>query len=244
MVRLATVDRPDVVCLQEVPAWALPHLAGWSGMTAVGDVAARPTVGPLPSTDRVGRALTRLHPGLLRSAFSGQANAILLAPPLRATGHERLVLNPLSFRRKQARVLGLGVLARLAWAAERRVCQVVRVLRQGAAPLVVGNLHATSFPPDQRLADAELLRAAVYVDGYAAPEEPVVLGGDFNVPLRRSWTLRELKAWGWLGGTPLGIDHVVVRGLDVSAAVRWPEERRRVDGRLLSDHTPVEVEAA
>ena len=30
---------PDVVCLQEVPVWALPHLERWSGMQAVGAVA-------------------------------------------------------------------------------------------------------------------------------------------------------------------------------------------------------------
>ena len=34
--------QPDVVCLQEVPVWALRHLAAWSGMTSIGAVAARP----------------------------------------------------------------------------------------------------------------------------------------------------------------------------------------------------------
>jgi endonuclease/exonuclease/phosphatase family metal-dependent hydrolase len=122
----------------------------------------------------------------------------------------------------------------------------VRVVRGDDAPLVVANLHATSFSPDQRLADAELLRAAVFVDGYAAPDEPVVLAGDFNVPLRRSRTQRELtgQEWRFAGGTPQGIDHVLVRGLEPSAPVRWPEARRRRDGRLLSDHAPVEVRAA
>src|SRR5207244_9014074 len=83
MVRIATADRPDLLCLQEVPPWALPLLADWSGMVALGDVAARPTLGPLPSTAEVGRRLTEVHHGLLRSAFSGQANAILLAQSLR-----------------------------------------------------------------------------------------------------------------------------------------------------------------
>ena len=40
MLRLATVDDPDVLCVQEVPAWAL-------GKFTVGDVAARPVLGPL-----------------------------------------------------------------------------------------------------------------------------------------------------------------------------------------------------
>ena len=41
MVRLASADRPELLCLQEVPVWALGRLAAWSGMTAVGVVAAR-----------------------------------------------------------------------------------------------------------------------------------------------------------------------------------------------------------
>src|SRR5947208_2162970 len=78
MVRLASADAPGVVCLQELPVWALGHLERWSGMTATGDVARRPTLGPLRSTPEVGRVLTELHHGLLRSAFTGQANAVLL----------------------------------------------------------------------------------------------------------------------------------------------------------------------
>jgi endonuclease/exonuclease/phosphatase family metal-dependent hydrolase len=243
MVQVAAADRPDVLCLQEVPPWALPLLDDWSAMVAVGEVAARPAIGPLPSTAEIGRRLTELHHGVLRSAFSGQANAILLAPALRPIDRDSVVLNPWSFRRVQARVLGLGLVARAAWGKERRVCQVVRVQRPEARPLVVANLHATSYPADQRLADAELLRAAVFVDGFARPDEAVALCGDFNVPLRRSRTLQDLtgREWGFAGATPQGIDQVLVRGLVPAAPVRWPEERRRFEGRLLSDHTPVEV---
>src|SRR5262249_28914313 len=32
MIDLVTRDHPDVVCLQELPVWALPHLESWSGM--------------------------------------------------------------------------------------------------------------------------------------------------------------------------------------------------------------------
>src|SRR4051812_40346481 len=31
MVRLAVADEPDLVCLQEVPAWAVAELDDWSG---------------------------------------------------------------------------------------------------------------------------------------------------------------------------------------------------------------------
>jgi endonuclease/exonuclease/phosphatase family metal-dependent hydrolase len=242
MVRLASADRPAVVCLQEVPVWALGQLDDWSGMSAVGVVAHRPHVGPFPSTPEVGRVLTELHHGLLRSAFSGQANAILLGSGLQVREHRHVILNPFRFRRAQARRLELGTLERLAWSKERRVCHAVRVQR-GDETIVVGNLHATGLP-DKRVPDAELLRAAVFVDGMAKPGEPVLLCGDFNVTAHSSRTLADLTGaeWGFSGPTRTGIDHILVRGLDASQPLRWPVERRLHQGRLLSDHTPVERE--
>lgn len=245
MVRLAVSDGPDVLCLQEVPPWALERLDEWSGMVAVGEVAARPRVGPLPSTTGIGRALTSLHHGLLRSAFSGQANAILAAPPLRVLERDRIVLNSRHFRAAQARWLGLPALARLAWARERRVCHAARLARPGGSTLVVANLHATSYRPDPRLADAELLRAATFADALARPQELLVLAGDFNLRAERSRTLAALTApeWGFSRPGPR-IDHVLVRGGRAGPAQAWPQERRRVDGVLLSDHAPVDVEIA
>ncbi len=242
MVRLASADRPAVLCLQEVPTWALGRLDDWSGMPAIGAVAQRPSVGPFPSTAEVGRVLTELHHGLLRSAFTGQANAILLGSDLQVREHRHVILNPFRFRRAQARRLGLGTVERLAWSKERRVCHAVRIQR-GNETLVVGNLHATGFS-DKRVPDAELLRAAVFVDGMAKPGEPVLLCGDFNVSAHNSRTLADLAAaeWGFGGPTPAGIDHILVRGLDASPPVRWPVERRLYEGRLLSDHAPVERE--
>jgi len=242
MIRLAAADRPDVLCLQEVPVWALERLGDWSGMSAAGAVAARPTIGPLPSTAEIGRALTSLDHGRLRSAFAGQANAILVGGGLRIRDERTVVLNSRRFRRAQARWLGLDLVARLAWAKERRVCQAARVAADDGATLVVGNLHATSYRPDQRLADAELLRAAWFVDAVAVPGEPVVLCGDFNVTASRSRTLADLAGpeWGFSAAGE-GIDHVLVRGAEVGPAEPWPPERRRVGGRLLSDHAPVEV---
>src|SRR4051794_32095199 len=172
MVRLAVADEPDVVALQELPAWALARVGHWAGYPAVPALAARPTLGPLPSTAEIGRVLTSLNNGLLRSAFSGQGNAILVGPGRRIVDQHVLALNPGRFRRVQAGWLGLGPAARLAWAKERRVCQAVRIT-DGERTVVVANLHATSFPPDERLADAELLRAFTYVAGIARPEEPV-----------------------------------------------------------------------
>src|SRR5205823_10523469 len=61
MIELVTRDRPDVVCLQELPVWALRHLEHWSGMHAKGAVSRRPLL-PFGA-----RAVTSLHHGLLRS---------------------------------------------------------------------------------------------------------------------------------------------------------------------------------
>jgi endonuclease/exonuclease/phosphatase family metal-dependent hydrolase len=238
MVRLATADDPDVVCLQELPVWSFSHLEAWSGMRAAADVAARPLLG----SAELGRLITDLNHGLLRSLVTGQGNAILVARRHRVREHETIVLNPRSFRRAQARWLGLPWTTRLAWESERRICQAVRVERENGETLLVANLHATSYPADQRLADAELLRAAAFADGLARAAEPVVLAGDFNISRARSRTLRDLDQaeWGLTGATAHGIDHVLVRGARAEPAVPWPEERRRLDGRLLSDHAPVD----
>src|SRR5712691_12051375 len=100
MVRLAVADGPDVLCLQELPVWSLRRLEGWSGMTAVSDLTKR----PLLRSAELGRMVTDLHHGVLRSAFTGQANAILVSQPLRMLEHRSIVLNP---------------------ARERRLCQAV-----------------------------------------------------------------------------------------------------------------------
>jgi endonuclease/exonuclease/phosphatase family metal-dependent hydrolase len=236
MVRLASADEPDVLCLQELPVWALPSLEGWSGMTAVSDVGARPKL-PI----ELGRRITDLHHGVCRSAFTGQANAVLFRPGLRVVEHEVVVLNPVGYRRREARRLRLGVVDRLAWVRERRVCQVVRVRGEDDVTLVAANLHETSYW-SKRLADAELFRAATFVDGYARPDEPVLLCGDFNLSLRNSRVLPELVGpeWGFEGASPEGVDHVLSRGLSLGLPARWPPTRRRVDGRLLSDHAPLE----
>jgi len=243
MVRLAVADGPDVVCLQEVPVWALARLEGWSGMTAVGAVAAPPRLGPLRWPAELGHAVTELNHGLLRSAVTGQANAILVAPRHRVLDAETAVLNPRGFRRAQARWLGLDVVARLVWAKERRVCQAVRVAFADGPTALVGNLHATGYAGDERIADAEVRRAAAFVEGLAGPDEPIVLCGDLNIVPARSRTLHDLVVEGFSEPAP-GIDQVMARGLPVSRPEPWPEERRRLDGRLLSDHAPVEAVAA
>jgi endonuclease/exonuclease/phosphatase family metal-dependent hydrolase len=244
MIRLATADRPDVLCLQEVPPWALERLGEWSGMTVLGEVAARPSIGPLPSTAVLGRRLTALDPPRFRGAFAGQANAILVAPSLRVRDRYRIVLNTRRFRRAQARWVGLPLVDELYWAKERRVCQAVRIALPDGRVAAVTNFHATGSK-DKRIPDAEVMRAATFADALAGPDDVCMLAGDFNITAERSLTLAELGQPEWGFSRPAeGIDHVLVRGAEASDPERWPIVRRRIDDVVVSDHSPVDVTIA
>lgn len=212
MVRLAAEDRPDVLLLQEVPVWALGKLGEWSGMQVVGDVVRRPRLPP-----PVARVVTAMHLGLFRSLFTGQANAILLAPGIGVVHHTVLELNPRGWT-------GTG-------AGERRICQIARLEVLGARTLLLGNLHASNVTG---AGAQQAARAAEHVIDLARPGEPVVLAGDFNVTPRLEH----------LGFTEAGtdIDHILVRGAEASPLRVWPDERRRRDGMLLSDHAPIDLD--
>jgi endonuclease/exonuclease/phosphatase (EEP) superfamily protein YafD len=227
MVRLAAADRPDVLLLQELPLWALPELEGWSGMTAFTQVAHRT---PLGAT--LGGRITALDPGFLRSAVSGQGNAILLDRSLEPFDYHAFVLNPRDFRRRQR----VGWEAQLAWCKERRVLQAVRVALPDARRALVANLHATNRA---QLAELELRRAVEFFLALARAGEIDVFAGDFNVRAG-SDVLRYFEELGFAGVGP-SVDHVLVRGAPVSPVEPWPEARRRIDGVLASDHSPLEV---
>jgi endonuclease/exonuclease/phosphatase family metal-dependent hydrolase len=220
MIRVATADDPDVLCVQEVPAWALRRFT-------IGDVASRPPFGAT-----VGRAVTAVHHGAIRSAVSGQGNAITVSPRLRVLERQALALNPRRFRAQH----GLGRRERLAWARERRIVQTVR-LSNGSRTFVVANTHLTG-----RFAEQELMRAAWFADSVSRPDEPLILAGDFNLT-PASEALQSLTGsdWGFSSPGP-GIDHILVRGAPSSEERVWPDERRRRGTALMSDHPPVEVE--
>lgn len=240
-VALAVQDRPDIVCLQEVPVWGLTRLRRWSGMTVIGDETVQPALGLLPLPSAVTRWLTDLHHGFIRSAFAGQANAVLIGPRLALLEHLRLVLNDRRFRREHARRLGLDLRSRIAWAKERRLCQAVRgALPDGRAFLIL-NVHASHVGRDRRIADAELLRAVGFAEELAQTGVIVVLAGDFNVSAARSRVLAELTGAGGFSAPGPGVDHILVRGSGASPLRVWPQARRLVGGKVLSDHAPIEL---
>ena len=121
---------------------------------------------------------------------------------------------------------------------------MVQAVRAGLADgrgAVVANLHATSYPPDHRLPEVELRRAADWVDSLSRPGDVVILGGDLNQSVRSSPLLGELAEKGYSAPGP-GIDHILVRGAElVQPLSSWPDARRRLEGKLLSDHAPVEL---
>ena len=214
-VSLVSQDRPEVVCLQELPLWSLRHLEAWTGM-AVFSARTRHRLG------RLGRRPTDVHHGFLRSLLTGQANAILVAKRLSVLDHRRRVLSG----------------RRVEWPQERRISHGVRVREVNGEELVIVNLHLSHLGQG-RPAETELQTTAAFAEELAPGGEPIVLAGDFNLTAA-SQGMRALVAAGFSAAGP-GIDHILVRGAPATALSVWPVERRTVRGRVLSDHAPVEL---
>ena len=149
MIELASDDRPDALCLQELPLWSLSFLERWTGMRVFTARTRRARLGA-----RAGRFLTATHHGLLRSAFTGQANAILVPPELAAEDLGSIVI---SDRRHHP-----------------RVCQAVRIDER----VVVSNIHASGD-----VAQRQVDRALAWLADLVRAGEPLVLAGDFNASL-------------------------------------------------------------
>jgi endonuclease/exonuclease/phosphatase family metal-dependent hydrolase len=237
MIELITADDPAIVCLQEVPAWALERVGEWAGMTAIGDRTRRGR--PL------GRSVTSMHAGFFRSSFGGQGNVILVPNDVTVRERKSITLNTNPFVEEEGRKLGLDAQLVRWWERERRICQVVKIERADRRRVLVANVHATAHMSDTRLADSELRRATNFVDRQSEVEEVVIFAGDFNVTLEQSKTIAALldapPESRWSAAGP-NIDHVLVRGAKTSAVRVWPDEDRRYGGKLLSDHAPVEID--
>ena len=146
MIRLAVADRPDILCLQEVPLWALSRLERWSGMTARSVMTRRAVL-----SVRLAGLITRLHNGFFRSGLTGQANVILVARGLEPREHRSLRID--------------------AGRDEQRHCHAVRLDR-----LVVANLHATNDFARPRIPAAEIVRGEAFVSELAGPLPAVLAG--------------------------------------------------------------------
>jgi endonuclease/exonuclease/phosphatase family metal-dependent hydrolase len=244
MVELITADRPDVVLLQEIPAWALPRVGGWASMQGVWARAKRPKLGPFPIPAAFGRGLTAPHHGVVRSGFAGQGNAILFPADAKLREEKTITLNTNVFTEERGKVFGLTPKQMVAWERERRVCHLVSYELPNRLRFLVANLHASHIP-DLRLADAELRRAVNFVMRGSELEETLIVGGDFNIKPDVSTTVQELvnapveSRWRQAG---TGIDQFLLRRAIATRVEVWPDERRAHKGRLLSDHAPVEIE--
>ncbi len=245
MVELISADKPDVVCLQEIPSWALPRLGEWSNMQAASSRARPSKLGPLRIPRSAGRALTAPNHGRFRSAFAGQGNAILISREAHVREYKTITLNTNVFCEERGARFGLNKREMIWWERERRICQVLQYEFPDRRRLLVANLHATHQPNDFRLADAELRRAVNFVIKCSELEESLILAGDFNITAERSETIQELLAnpreSRWNAATT-GIDNVLLRRAAATSARLWTDDERTYEGRILSDHAPLEVD--
>ena len=179
-VRLAVADGPDIVALQEIPLWATPRLARWSGMRAVGAVAKPALAGPIAEW------LQRRDPRRMGSGVTGQANAILLGPRVELVSSRRVVLNPRTRR-------------------ERRVCLLLG-LRAGGRDFAAVCLHASirhDFARDEvavvtgLLADGgpAVVCGDLNVPGLGLPGFSRALAGIDQVLMRGLDLVRGPEAW-------------------------------------------------
>lgn len=244
MVELIAAGAPDVVCLQQVPAWALGEVGGWAQMTAAPARITRPRLGLLPIPGRLARLLASLHSGRL-SGFGGCGNVILVPPAATLRSTKTLTLNTNVFCEERGAELGLSEREVRAWERPRRICHLVQYELPNRRRFLVATLETTSNPADVRLADAELRRATSFVERRSEVEEVVIVAGDFNVARTQSETIAALESvapefrWDDRGAH---VDNILIRGATASAARVWANEERTRDGRLLSDHYPVEIE--
>ena len=109
---------------------------------------------------------------------------------------------------------------------ERRICQILRI-EADSTRFTLANFHATAHKND--LARRDIRRVSELV----GDEGACVVCGDFNI------TRGALPGF---SRSIAGLDQILVRGLDLERPpARWPDERRRGDAGLLSDHAPVEA---
>jgi endonuclease/exonuclease/phosphatase family metal-dependent hydrolase len=187
----------DVALLQEVPPWWPALLGSRLGAPWALVLTSRNLGLPLR------RAVAVRAPDLIKSNGGG-CNAVLVR----------------GLRIEERRTLRLAVLP------ERRWLLAVRLGDGPGRGAWVGNLHLSGRP--RRAPAGEARRASAAMLGFAAGSpDPIVLGGDFNLP--------SLTIAGFEPAGGLYVDHVFARGLHAAGEPVIP------DRGVLSDHAPVLV---
>src|SRR5262249_36497999 len=154
-------------CLQELPVWSLARLSAWTGMHAVGAVARRPLL------RRGARALTSLHHGMLRSALTGEADAILTGRPATDLG---------------AAVVGERGLRRIAHAVELDGVTVVNFHVDGDPAQLRRVLELAG---DRAVVAGDTNLPAAQADGFSAP----LAGSIDQIYVRGLVVLEAPRAW-------------------------------------------------
>jgi endonuclease/exonuclease/phosphatase family metal-dependent hydrolase len=210
-------------------------------MQAVAAQSRRSKLGPIPIPALVGRLLS----GVFGTA-AGLGNAILITPEAHIREVKTVTLNTSPYVEERGAKLGLGKKQMRRWEKERRVCQAVHLELPNRRRLLVANTHLTEAPDDLRLADVELGRAAGFVERTSELEEIVIIAGRFNLPGGQSETVAALVASEnpFYDLRPRGIDNLLIRGAAPRSLRLWADSERELDGRLLSDHPPIELEVA
>jgi len=113
---------------------------------------------------------------------------------------------------------------------ERRICQAVRL-----AGMVIANLHASGVAGHPEIGAAETTRALAFLESLAQPGDALIFAGDFNL---RSKQLPDLPGFSPPGP---GIDHIIVRGAEVSRLHIWAQAGHTTGAGVLSDHAPIEL---
>ena len=161
MVELITADRPGVVCLQEVPAWALESGRRRGRACRASTRPHAPRLGPLACR---GRSPDGSTPGFVRSASTGRATRSSCPRDVEIASTRRSRSTRTRSARSEAQKLGLDAEADAAVGAGAPRLPARPARAPDRRRLLVANLHATSCPPTARLADAELRRAMNFVD--------------------------------------------------------------------------------
>jgi endonuclease/exonuclease/phosphatase family metal-dependent hydrolase len=206
----------DVALLQEAPPRWFRELAFRSG--AQGRIV-------MTSRNQLGFVrgwIADRFPDLIKSGEGG-SNQILFRPPWTVAEQRNLTL--------------------ARW-PERRRMMWLRLRHPEDSTVCVANLHASAHNPARSA--QELQRAAEAALAWSG-DAPLLLGGDLNTrPAEQPWIYERLAQLGFSAPTaPDAIDHLLVRGMRVTAAPRQlPAERREVvapgaDRVRLSDHAVV-----